>query len=355
MRCALLLGVLLGACSGDDDGTAGGPCDPLREACTLSHEFPSRTIVAGDEEETQCQSWTMHNPTELWVTAVDFDAGAAWHHSNWFYVPDTEYPMPDGFWTCEDAGFSELVAALLGGFLFAQSTQSTHETQAFPPGAAIRIPPYSRVIASTHLLNFSDQPVTTTSTITLHSVPVADVTVKLTPFRLTYHDLHLPAGQVSNFSTTCDVASEYQRRIGEPLQFRLYHVLSHYHTLGTAFRLSVAGGSQDGVQLFERVGEANGDTLGRALDPPMDLSDMTGLTFGCEYDNPRAVEVGWGIGDQEMCVMAGFAETKMAFDAIVEDGDNTVVGTTEGVVQNTGTCTLSGFPWYHDKEGGVGP
>ena len=85
------------------------------------------------------------------------------------------------------------------------------------------------------------------------------------------------------------------------------------------------------------------------------LDDLTGLTFGCEFENPRPDEVGWGIGDQEMCVMAGFAETKMAFDAVVSDGAGSVTGTQDGIVMNTGACGLIGFPWYHDKEGGTGP
>jgi hypothetical protein len=355
MRRGLTLAWLLVVLGCGDGGESQSGCDPVQEACTVSHVFPARTIGAGEEEETQCQSWTMHNPTELWVSAVDFSADGAWHHSNWFYVPDTEYALPDGFWDCGDNDFDELIAALLGGFLFAQSTQSTSETQQFPPGAAIRIPPYSRVIASTHLLNFGEAPITTASTITIRSIPEAEVTVKLTPFRLTYHDLHLPAGSVSNFSTSCDVASEYQRRIGEPMKFELYYVLSHYHTLGTAFRLGVTGGAMDGTRIYERIGEAAGDSLGHAFDPPIDLADFTGLTYGCEYENPNGVEVGWGIGDQEMCVMAGFADTNMAFDANVEDGTGAAVGTEGDVVQNTGPCSLIGFPWFHDKAGGVGP
>ena len=354
MRRGLVLAYLILGC-GDDGSTSSGGCDPDTEACSVSHTFPERTIGAGEEEESQCQSWNMHNPKEMWVTSVEFQADGGWHHSNWFYVPDTEWNLPDGFWNCQEHGFDEVVAALLGGVLFAQSTQSTSEVQQFPPGAGIRIPPYSRIIASTHLLNFADTPITTASTITINSLPEAEISIKLTPFRLTYHDLHLSPEAVSNFYTSCDVASEYQARIGEPMQFTLYYVLSHYHTLGTAFRLGVTGGAMDGVQIYERVGEAGGDSLGHGFDPPLELHDFTGLTYGCEFDNPRSVEVGWGIGDQEMCVMLGFAETKMAFVTDVNRGEGQVVGTQDGVVQNTGPCSLTGFPWYHDKEGGVGP
>jgi hypothetical protein len=41
-------------------------------------------------------------------------------------------------------------------FLFALSTQSHEETQQLPEGSAIRIPPYSRIIGASHLLNAND-------------------------------------------------------------------------------------------------------------------------------------------------------------------------------------------------------
>lgn len=356
MLLAIVPVVVSGCGGGDGDETVPpAPCDPALGPCVYSHEFPSTTVGAGVEIESQCQSWTMHNPTDLWINTVDFGSGAAWHHSNWFYVPDTVYPFPDGFWDCSEGNFDELSAALAGGFLFAQSTQSTAESQVFPAGAAIRIPPYSRIVSGTHLLNASGEDVTTASSITLHTIPAGEVAVKLTPFRLTYHDLHIPAASKSEFTSTCDVAERYDAVIGEPMQFRLYHLLSHYHTLGTSFRMAIAGGARDGDVIHERTGVAGSDTFGISFDPPVDLADMTGLRFTCGYNNTRAMEVGWGIGDQEMCVVAGFAETRMAFDAIVSDGTGAVVETANGVVRNEGPCTVSAFPWNHDHEGGVGP
>jgi hypothetical protein len=355
--CLFLASACLAGCSGDDgdETTPTGPCDPASSACSYAHEFPSMTIAAGEERETQCQSWTLHNPTELWVNTVDFGAGAGWHHSNWFYVPDDVYPMEDGIWDCGEANFDELTAALSGGFLFAQSTQSTEESQVFAPGAAIRIAPYSRVVASIHLLNATGAEVTTASSATIHSIPATDVQVKLTPFRMTYHDLHIPEMAQSEFSGSCDLATPYAALIGEPMQFRLHHLLSHYHTLGTNFRMALTGGDRDGEIIHERSGSAGSDTFGITFDPPLELADMGGLRFTCGYQNMRNVEVGWGIGDQEMCVVAGFAETRMAFDAIVADGTGEMMGMNGAVIEHEGPCSVRAFPWNHDQEGGVGP
>jgi len=66
-------------------------------------------------------------------------------------------------WTCTDRQYSQLDAALVGGVLYTQSTQASQELQQFPNSAAVRIPPYSRVIGDIHLLN------TGTTTVTGHS------------------------------------------------------------------------------------------------------------------------------------------------------------------------------------------
>ena len=57
--------------------------------------------------------------------------------------------------------------------------------------------------------------------------------------------------------------------------------------------------------------EANGKTF----DPPLDLTGATGFRYWCAYDNPRDEQVGWGIGDQEMCEVLGYADSGMLFDA----------------------------------------
>lgn len=327
--------------------TADAPCWPATT-------FPDIEVSPGQEISDLCQSWTLNNPEELWVTGVEMDNGGVYHHSNWFFVPDDAYAVLDGAWPCVDNDFSELEAAVLGGFLFAQSTQSTHEEQRFARGAAVRIPPYSRIIGSTHLLNASDRAVTTSMTLRVESAPVSEVAVKLVPGRIEYRDLKIPANATAEFTTECDLATAYSDVMGEPLRFGLYYVLPHYHELGSYFQLEVAGGERDGEVLFRHDGYG-GETFGQAFDPPVDLAAMgaTGIRFTCGYTNPRAEEVRWGIGDQEMCVLATFADTGMGFEGDVSEGTGGVTGTgSDGTVLNQGPCRMLGLPWSHDKPGG---
>ncbi len=100
--------------------------------------------------------------------------------------------------------------------------------------------------------------------------------------------------------------------------------------------------------------EGFGENFGTPIDPPLDLAaaGARGLRFVCGFDNPTEEVVGWGIGDQEMCVLALQARTNMAWDGDVHEGDGAQVGTAEREAQFSGPCTLLAFPWDHDKPGG---
>jgi hypothetical protein len=350
------------ACGGDDDDGADDgvaddgaevPCDPAQEPCVLGKTVSTIEVGAGVEDEDVCQSWTLENETELWVTDIKQINGGAYHHANWFFVPDDQYELPDGTWSCSDNDFSELTAALSGGYLFALSTQSREEKQSIPAGGAVRIPPYSRVIGASHMLNASDLPVTTEMRLELTTIPPDDVVASLAPARISYHDLDLQPQARSSFSTDCLVADVHEQVLEAPWEYELYYILSHYHQLGVYTELAIVGGERDGDVIFRHDGF--GDNFGQPVDPPLDLAKVgaRGLRFTCGFDNPRAESVGWGIGDQEMCVLALQARTNMGWDGDVGRGKGAQVGVTDdGEFQFAGPCTVLGFPWDHAKPGG---
>ncbi len=310
-------------------------------------------VPAGTEEEDLCQSWTLDNPTELWVRSISQSNDGAYHHANWFFVPDDQFALPDGTWSCSEQNFSELGAAIMGGYLFAMSTQSQEETQTLPAGGAIRIPPYSRIVGSSHLLNTSDQSITTDLRLAISTVPPEEVEAKLVPARIQYHDLTIDPQGKSSFTTECVVADTYQEMMGEPMKLEVFYALSHYHALGRWAQLEIAGGPRDGEVIFRADGF--GENFGRPFDPPIDLAaaGARGVRFTCGFDNPRSEEVGWGIGDQEMCVLALMSRSDMAWDGDVEYNTGEQVGVgPDGEVQYEGPCSLLGVPWNHNKPGG---
>jgi hypothetical protein len=341
-----------GASCGSGDGPAGA-CDPAIEACDLVADVSTTTVGPGVEDEDRCQSWTLNNPTELWINGVSETNGGAYHHANWFFVPDNLFPQPDGVWSCSAAGFSELNAALYGGYLFALSTQSRGEDQTLPVGSGIRIPPYSRIIGASHLLNASDVAVTTTLHLELHTIPLAQVKAKMVPSRIQYHDLKIDPLAKSAFTTECLFGDKYQDIIGKPFAYKLHFAISHYHQLGTYTQLEIAGGPRDGEVLFRHDGY--GENLGITFDPPLDLAaaGAHGVRWTCGYTNPRDAKVGWGIGDQEMCVVALQGETEMAFDGDVGAGAGAPSGVRpDGEIGYQGPCSLIQFPWDFNQAGG---
>ena len=311
----------------------------------LSHAFGAYAIEAGGEIDGVCMSWTLGNDDELWVNSVSIDNDGLFHHSNWFFVPEEDWALPDGHWSCWDNSFTELEATLKGGVLYAQSTQTKVDAQRFIDGAAIRVPPRSRIIAYTHLLNSGAQDVTTEMRVALELLDAGEVETVLTPFRMTYSDLQIPPMSSSTFSGSCELASVYENVMDRPWTFKLHWALPHYHGLGDMFRLSLIGGSRDGEAIFA-LDDAIGEPLGKAFAEPVDLAaaGATGLRFTCGYQNPRSETVGFGIGDQEMCVMLGFAEGGMLFDAYVDDGTEITI---DG--EASGPCSVAGIRYPHAR------
>lgn len=355
---ALMVAVTSLGCSEDDgDQTASEPDagadvagdvgeqpdarDPDRREAALKHSFGEQQLQAG-QEITPCVQWSLRNEEAIYVNAVTLGNDGGFHHSNWFVVPESMYPGDDGYFDCSDRSFTELSAATAGTVLFAQSTQSREEVQRLPEGVVIKVPPRHKVVGGLHLLNVAPREVSTDLRMQLDLIHPGDVEVVATPFRLTYEALDIPADSEARFTGECDMASRYEALTGEPFDMQVYWVLPHYHELGNYFQLEIVGGPRDGEELFELAG-FNAEANGQAFNPPVDMTGATGFRFTCGFDNPRAESVGWGIGDQEMCVMLGFADMGAMLDVSVSE-DNEVVETRDGIVYNTGECTGVALP-----------
>ncbi|MBK8715846.1 MAG: hypothetical protein IPN32_14010 [Deltaproteobacteria bacterium] len=320
--------------SSSDDGAHG------HAENEVVHSFG--VLELAPHEETQpCLQWTIGNEQPLYVQTVRLTNDGGSHHSNWFVVPEDSFPGEDGYFECQSRGFAEIEAAVSGTVLFAQSTQSRVDEQRLPDGVVVKIPPHHKVVAGGHFLNLADAPYSTELRMTFELVHPKDVRVVAAPFRLTYYDLDIPAGRQARFGGDCDFSALYQDRVGMALDLKLYYVTPHYHYLGDYFDLSIIGGPRDGEQVFQLDG-FDASSNGKSFDPPIDLTGAQGFRFTCGYDNWRDKDIGWGIGDQEMCVMLGLADSAVLMDASVQSGE--IVGEQDGVVMNQGACAAIGLP-----------
>lgn len=318
------------------DSSGGEPTD----TALVVHSYGNYTL--DPLQETQpCIQWTLNNDEPIYISAVTMANQGGFHHSNWFVVPETLYEGEDGFFNCSDRGFTELDAALQGTVLTAQSTQSRYERMELPEGVVIKAPPRHKIVAGGHLLNLSDSSYETELRMSLDIIHPRDVEVVAAPFRLTYFDLDIPAFTEARFTSDCDLKTTYENAAGAPIDLKLYYVLPHYHYLGNYFDLTITGGAQDGQSVFRYDG-FNADGNGGAFPDPIDLTGAEGFSFTCGFNNWTDQQVGWGIGDQEMCVMLGLADSAVLMDATATS--NQVVGTDGEILLNESSCDVLGLP-----------
>ena len=330
-RSPLLAAALfMAACSGGEDG----PPEPMIV------EVGPFELAAGEETSSTCFSQTFDNDETIYISSVAMNASFGFHHSNWFFVPESVYAGADGVWDCDERNFETAIAAVRGGVLFAQSTQATAEVQAFEPGAVLAIPPGSKIVSQLHMLNASTEPLIAQSELVVTAIGESEVKKRLAPIYLQYEPLTIPPRQDSRFVTDCELDAPYRGVLGRELDIDIHYILPHYHGLGMGITVDIVGGPRDGENVFansQRIGEP----LGRRFDPPIDLSGATGIRFGCEFSNPTDLEVGWGIGDQEMCILFGFAESELIIGGGVVDPDKSVyVGDVGGVAEHQGECVV---------------
>jgi hypothetical protein len=295
---------------------------------TVTHAFESLTVDAGEEISGVCQSWTLDNDEPLYVSKIRQRNGGAWHHSNWFFVPESTYPGPDGTWDCDERGFHDVSAALEGGAFFAQSTQTLHELQAFPEGAVLEIPPRHKIVGGVHLVNISASALDTGLSFDIETVPEESVRVRLRPIAFTNTALDIEPQAESRFGMTCDLGIS---------SYNIYYVLAHYHEWGNYFRLSFvdeAGGDRTIFELRNSIGEP----LGITLDPPINSREASKLRVECGYINDTDEPLTYGLAGHEMCVFLAYSDANLKIGAT--SGENTPMGQNEdGVFMNETACS----------------
>jgi hypothetical protein len=234
------------------------------------------------------------------VNTVRAENEGGFHHSNWTYVPDTAFDGPDGNWPCGDRGFDQIAAATMGGVFFAQSTQSPTDEQRFPEGVAFQMPAHARVIGQVHALNLRTEDIESRFSFEVFTLAESDVTVQLRSMAFTNLALDIAPQAITHARMDCTLPDR---------DFDVYYVLPHYHELGRTMRLNVVGGPNDGLEVFRATADY-GDPLGGTLSPAVQVREAAQLRVTCDYDNPRDRSVGYGIGDQEMCVVLIYSDTE---------------------------------------------
>jgi hypothetical protein len=330
-RLALLLPLVLGAAC-----TSSDSADPLAR----TFEFGPYDLTAGQELNDDCIQITLDNDAPIYVSSFELTTGPGFHHSNWFYVPEFVFDGPDGTFSCNERDFDPAIAAFKGGVLFAQSTQSPHEIQAFPPGVVVKIPAKQKIVAQLHLLNATDDALTIHPSFEMGLTAEADVATQLAGISFEDQALGLPPAMRSKFSVECDLDPTSEQIFHRAPDFHIYYALAHYHSLGTGMLVEAVKPDETAATIFSTSNHV-GDALGAPIDPTFDMAGYTKIRFTCEYDNPRADTVRWGVGDQEMCVFLAFSDSTYNWGGGVTSEDDPGAGVDDnGVMSFTHGCAV---------------
>ena len=312
-RFVLSVAVLVAACGGKGTSSSSSPPPPAfsqgeaPRAAPPSHavggfsiQLPSITLQPGDELQP-CFVFplTVDGPSHL-VGGGSLTVGKGMHHGNITTRPKTG----DGIRSCDTEKDPNIIGGegfdvLQGGsVLFGSSTQREGtEWQSFPDGHAFRIRDGFEIVARMHYLNTTTAPLTLAPVYAWYTVDESAVVHEIAPFIWTIRDFQIPPQATKTVTGTCRI----------PQGMHIVNVLPHMHKLGTALTAGFLGGALDGQEFLASKGYDPVNGVIRAYDPPIDLSQGDGVTFACTWNNTLDKTITEGIGDNEMCMLFGYA------------------------------------------------
>jgi hypothetical protein len=276
---------------------------PPNQVGSFTIALPAITLQPGDEQ-TPCYLFdlTVNGPSRL-VGGGHIQVGPGMHHGNITTRPKTgtgtrECPAD----TTAMFGGEGVDIVNGGAVLFASSTQlAGEEWQSFPPGMGFRVKDGFEIVARMHYLNATDHPITVTPTYEWFTVDEAKLVHEVAPFVWVYKEFTIPPKSTYTAkSAPCAF----------PKAMNLVSALPHMHKLGTKLEAQVVGGPNDGADFIASKGYDPEKGVLVDYAPALDLSQGgqgTGVTFACTWNNTFDKPITYGIGDNEMCEVFGYA------------------------------------------------
>lgn len=219
------------------------------------------------------------------------------HHGNITSRPKTG----EGIRHCEAGAGNEGTDVINGGMvLFGSSTQkSGEEWYRFPDGEGYRIQDGFEIVARMHYLNPTDLPLTVSPTYEWFTIDEATLVHELGPFLWMYNKFQIPPRATQTVSADCFLPNDHPSHI--------VTMLPHMHALGRALTGSYIGGPLDGQRFLDSQGYNPDDGVLVQYEPPVDLTNVDGVRFECTWQNTFDKTIVEGVGDNEMCMVFGYA------------------------------------------------
>jgi hypothetical protein len=275
---------------------AGPPADVVGG---FAIQLPEMTLQPG-EESFPCWVFPLElSGPSLIVGGGKVDADPGMHHGNVTTRPITP---GQGIRPCEGGGgaFGGEAADILegGAVLFGSSTQLVgEEWQSFPDGMGFPIADGYEIVARMHYLNTTAEALTVAPRYEWFTIDESTLTQLLGPFAWVLEGWEIPPLSTHTVSASC--------RVPGPMQ--LVNAMPHMHALGTEFFGSFMGGPKDGERWLDSVGYDPDKGVITQYTPAIDLGQGEGFHFGCTWENTFDKTIVEGVGDNEMCILFGYA------------------------------------------------
>jgi hypothetical protein len=234
------------------------------------------------------------------------------HHGNITSRPKTG----DGIRPCPSGAGNEGTDIINGGMvLFGSSTQKAgEEWYRFPDGEGYRVRDSFEIVARMHYLNPTDQPMTVAPSYEWFAIDEASLVHELGPFLWMYQNFQIPPRADLTVAADCFLPNDHPSHI--------VTMLPHMHALGRALTGSFLGGPLDGQPFLDSQGYNPDDGVLVQYEPPVDLTEASGVHFSCTWHNTFDKVIVEGVGDNEMCMVFGYAWPVTKAYSLIADPTN---------------------------------
>ena len=251
----------------------------------------------------------MQGPSRL-IGGASLVVGRGLHHGN----ITSRKKTGEGVRPCSGGSDFGVIGEVLDGgtVLFVSTTQHEGaEWQNFPPGNAFPLRADQEIVARMHYLNAGPEPLTVAPRYHWYTVDEKSVVHRLAPFVWDNREIAIPPGATVTASAECN--------FGQGMN--VVSILPHMHRMGRGLTASYVGGAPANRPFFESKGFDPDKSLIQQFDPPIDLGRGDGVRFACTWSNVSDKPLEWGLGDNEMCMVFGYAwPPESAYSTTVSSG-----------------------------------
>ncbi len=299
MRFAISALLLVG-CSAPEPGRPPLRTPPENAVGGFHIDLPARAMAPGEEVQT-CYIFPMaiEGPSHI-VGGATLTVGGGMHHGN----ITARIKTGEGFRECPaepvntQFGGEAFDVANGGAVLFGSSTQVVgQEWQSFPSGMGYRIRDDYEIVARMHYLNATSQPVTVAPRYQWYTISEQGLTQELAPFAWHMKNFTIPPLARQTVMADCLL----------PGPMHVVAAMPHMHRMGVEFAAGYSGGKRNGESWLSSKGYDPDQGVMLTYDPAIDLSQSDGAWFSCTWQNALDKPLSEGIGDNEMCILFGYA------------------------------------------------